>query len=252
MARRHELFWVLAAGAAWTTIVCAPAFSTPAGAVDPVLSIVGGTGTPSGTVGVVIELSNDADNVAVAADLDIDFPADVVEFVPPVSVHCRAASRVSSTHEVGGTVPRPGLLRLAIFNPTGLETLGDGELATCDFHILPNPAAGIAALTPEFVELTGADGTIPVTAIGGTIGIANFTPPATPSVSPTPSVSCLGDCNADARVTMDELVRGVAIAVGSVPLRECPTWDASGDGTLSISELIRAVKNALEGCEAAS
>lgn len=247
MARRHELFWALAAGAAWTTIVCAPAFSTPAGAVDPVLSIVGGTGTPSGTVGVVIELSNDADNVAVAADLDIDFPADVVEFVPPVSVHCRAASRVSSTHEVGGTVPRPGLLRFALFNPTGLETLGDGELATCDFHILPNPAAGIAALTPEFVALTGAEGDIPVTVTGGRIAIANFTPPPTP----TPSASCLGDCNADASVTVDELVRGVGIAIGRAPLSECPTWDASGDGTLSISELISAVNNALVGCEAA-
>jgi hypothetical protein len=240
------------AGAAWASIVCAPALSTPAGAVDPVLSIVGGTGILGGTVAVVIELSNDADNAGVSADLDIDFPADVVEFIPPVSVNCRAAARLSGTHQVGGTVPRPGLLRFAIFNPTGLETLGNGELATCDFHIPPNPAAGIAALTPAFVDLTGAGGGLPVTAIGGTIVIANFTPPPTPPVSPTPVPSCLGDCNADGSVTMDELVRGVAIAVGSVRLTECPTWDLSRDGMLSISELISAVKNALQGCERTS
>jgi hypothetical protein len=42
-------------------------------------------------------------------------------------------------------------------------------------------------------------------------------------------------------------VRGVAIALGSVPLASA-LLDATGDGRVGIDELVRAVNAALSGC----
>ena len=53
-----------------------------------------------------------------------------------------------------------------------------------------------------------------------------------------------------AAVTIDELIRGVNIALGNTPLSNCPAFDANGDGEVTIDELIRAVNAALDGCGA--
>jgi hypothetical protein len=60
--------------------------------------------------------------------------------------------------------------------------------------------------------------------------------------------ACLGDCNGDGEVTVDELIRGVNIALGSLPLSECPVFDGNEDGSVTVDELITAVNNALSGC----
>jgi ELWxxDGT repeat protein len=60
--------------------------------------------------------------------------------------------------------------------------------------------------------------------------------------------SCAGDCNGDGQVTVDELVRGVGIALGTTPLSTCASVDRDGDGAVSIAELIEAVTAALAGC----
>ena len=64
--------------------------------------------------------------------------------------------------------------------------------------------------------------------------------------------SCVGDCNEDNSVTVDELVRGVNIALGNSELSGCPLLDASGDGQVTIDEVVRAVNAALVGCSAPS
>ena len=64
--------------------------------------------------------------------------------------------------------------------------------------------------------------------------------------------ACVGDCSGDGEVTITELVRGVSIAVGATPLDACRAFDRSGDGEVSIDELVLAVKNALDGCSAAT
>src|SRR4030095_15300447 len=114
----------------------------------PELAVVGGTGILGGTVGVVIQLSHDADNTGVAADLDIRFPTDLVEFHAPVIINCRIAGRLAATHHVAGAAPEAGLVRLA-FIPRDLVLLPfhEGELATCDFRILSGADAPSAALT---------------------------------------------------------------------------------------------------------
>ena len=56
---------------------------------------------------------------------------------------------------------------------------------------------------------------------------------------------CAGDCSGDASVTVDELVRAVRIALGQEPLEVCRSVDGDGDGSVAVNELIRAVNEAL-------
>lgn len=61
---------------------------------------------------------------------------------------------------------------------------------------------------------------------------------------------CQGDCNGDARVTIDELVTAMNIVLGSQPLEACSAYDVNGDGTVTVDELIGAMAFALNGCPA--
>jgi Zn-dependent metalloprotease len=59
---------------------------------------------------------------------------------------------------------------------------------------------------------------------------------------------CTGDCSANGVVTVNELVTGVNLALGRVPLASCQTFDRDGDGKVAIDELIVAVADAIHGC----
>lgn len=61
-------------------------------------------------------------------------------------------------------------------------------------------------------------------------------------------VLCVGDCNSDGMVLVNELIIGVNIALGLAPLSQCEAFDANGDGNVGINELILGVNNALNGC----
>jgi len=76
-----------------------------------------------------------------------------------------------------------------------------------------------------------------------------------PTASPTATTIatfaaavCQGDCNGDAAVRIDELVRGVNIALNALPVSACAAMDASGDDAVRVDELITAVNAALRGC----
>jgi hypothetical protein len=59
---------------------------------------------------------------------------------------------------------------------------------------------------------------------------------------------CIGDCNGDSEVTVDELITGVNIALGSQPLSDCEVMDEDGSGAVEVNELVTAVNAALCGC----
>jgi hypothetical protein len=61
---------------------------------------------------------------------------------------------------------------------------------------------------------------------------------------------CVGDCNVDTMVAINELITGVNIALGSAQVSACPSFDVNGDGMVAINELIGGVNNALGGCPA--
>ena len=69
-------------------------------------------------------------------------------------------------------------------------------------------------------------------------------------VARTAMAQCPGDCTGDGVVSINELIRAVNIALGHAPLTGCPAADANGDGVVRIGELISAVNAALTGCPA--
>jgi hypothetical protein len=49
-------------------------------------------------------------------------------------------------------------------------------------------------------------------------------------------------------VAVNELVSSVNVSLGSASLALCIVSDPSGNGAVSVDELIRAVRGALDGC----
>jgi len=64
--------------------------------------------------------------------------------------------------------------------------------------------------------------------------------------------ACIGDCNNDGEVTVDELIIGVNVALGEAPLSACPSFDASNDGSVTVDELVFCVHEALTECAPAT
>lgn len=62
------------------------------------------------------------------------------------------------------------------------------------------------------------------------------------------SAECIGDCNEDGTVAVNELVTSVDITIGSRDLVSCPSLDSDADGTGAVNDLLVAVDNALNGC----
>jgi CSLREA domain-containing protein len=90
---------------------------------------------------------------------------------------------------------------------------------------------------------------------GCDIGAYEFepAPTATASATPTPTprataTLCVGDCNGDGIVTVNEIILMVDIALGYLPASACTAGDADHDGSVTISEIVAAVNSALNGC----
>jgi hypothetical protein len=68
--------------------------------------------------------------------------------------------------------------------------------------------------------------------------------------APAVGQTCPCDCNTDGFVRVDELVRGVNIAVGRAAATICPAADLDRSGAVAVNELVRCVGSALDGCDA--
>jgi hypothetical protein len=75
---------------------------------------------------------------------------------------------------------------------------------------------------------------------------------ATVAAVPAARAQCPGDCDGSGRVTINELVLAVNIALGTTALSACAASDRNGDGQVSINELLAAVNAVLNGCPVAA
>lgn len=62
------------------------------------------------------------------------------------------------------------------------------------------------------------------------------------------TLPCVGDCNRNGSVVVNELVLGVNIALGFSAATMCETMDRNGSLTVSCDELVQAVNALLRGC----
>lgn len=74
-------------------------------------------------------------------------------------------------------------------------------------------------------------------------------PCVSPSPTPTPPRStCIGDCNGDDAVGIDELLVGVHVALGDLPVGACPSLECNENQAVTASCITLAVDNALHDC----
>lgn len=66
------------------------------------------------------------------------------------------------------------------------------------------------------------------------------------AIAQLPAV-CIGDCNGDGAVAINELILGVNIALNMLDISDCPNLD-NGQGTVTVDRLIAAVNSALCDC----
>jgi YVTN family beta-propeller protein len=158
----------------------------------------------------------------------------------------------------------PGSPRRVVFRPDGrfayvatdtaaVTVIDTASASISDSIDVGTPQNGIA-VTPDgaFIYVTGVDWTIPVIDTADNQIVARLYAGGFPgdiAIGPDPGPVCPGDCNADGRVTIDELMAGVAIALGRATFETCPRMDADGSHTVTVAALVRAVGGALRGCE---
>ena len=129
-----------------------------------------------------------------------------------------ALTRQSNTSDNGND--------FALGVPAPRNNAGDaGTLGQCPSGETPTPTSEPATTTPE----------------------AN-TP--TPTATAPPASECVGDCDANGNVAINELIAAVNIALGSAPVSACAASACEAGPAVTITCLIRAVNNALNGCPA--
>lgn len=100
--------------------------------------------------------------------------------------------------------------------------------------------ADASGVMPDFLVPAGSlphDGGM--VCFGGGGGISTQPPPA-----------CSGDCDEDGMVAVNELVFGLGVSLGSLPVSDCPLLDADENERVSVDELVRSVAASLNGCPA--
>ncbi|MBI4518996.1 MAG: hypothetical protein HY699_24660 [Deltaproteobacteria bacterium] len=185
--------------------------------------------------------ANDGEGGVASAAIEIEIVADPAE-VPPPPDELKVEPLLLSLEPSAGR----SNARLFVDNPAG------------------NPLRWRASASERWVQLSHAEGLTPNEITVGIVddaGLAGGDHAA--SITVTDDVSgnmvviplaasigpgCTGDCDGDGNVTVDELVTGVNIALGTFSDEPCPVFDANLDGEVTVDELVMAVNNALNGC----
>ena len=92
------------------------------------------------------------------------------------------------------------------------------------------------------------------------VSVSEVAAAAAPTVTATPTAiataaaasasDCLGDCDGNGIVSVDELVLGANIALGLQQPASCPAFDCNHNGQVTVDCLVKAVNAALSGCTA--
>lgn len=219
----------------------------------PVARVVIGAaeGEPGDVVQIAVTLSL-IDPAAAIAGVQADFTFDPAT---PVSPTQNGQPDCTVNEEIGQTVPGFSFLppscvpggdcvgvRAVLLSLAPSAPFADGALLyTCAVAIAGDAAPGVHPLVAG--EVAGSDpegAAVPLVGADGAVAVA--TPPLPPP--------CVGDCDGSGEVSINELLTGVNILVGSVPLTQCAAMDANDDGSVAINELVQAVNVALGRCPA--
>lgn len=201
---------------------------------------------------------------SVALQFDIHFSGPFV--IRPLAVgrpDCRLIPSVERSGTVFVFIPAGCTLevepvcegtRVLIFDFFDRSPLPDGPLLSCTLLVSASATDGEYPIAIRNVAVSDATGRLLANARGvdGTLAVSQavprptFTPTPLPTPSPTPP-ACIGDCNGDFTVTIEELVAMVGNALGERDM-DCEVADPNRDGIVTVEEIVAAVNFALHGC----
>ena len=145
---------------------------------------------------------------------------------------------LSGTCDVRSAVP------LAIENQNPLTALTWEAIASEPWLRLSATSGTTPAEITVSIDPTG----VPSGRYGGTITVNSNAGNQVVTIDASFVPACVGDCDGNGTVAVNELILGVNIALGNAPAAQCAAFDPDATTTVSISELVQAVNAALNGC----
>jgi hypothetical protein len=189
------------------------------------------SGNPGRTVGFAVSIDTQQQNV-VRAEVCIDFdpltPINADVDVPD----CDADESLDGAFifEPEGCTPLSNCARVCAA-VTGDRIRNGAMLFSCRVAIASGATPdNYPLICSDPVAIDPDDNRLDATCTDGTVIV---------------ETNLTGDCNGDGMVTINELIIGVNIALGNLPIASCPAFDTDRNGQVSIDELIQAVNNAL-------
>jgi hypothetical protein len=150
------------------------------------------------------------------------------------------------------STPRPTFTFTATATPASTATPSTTATPTVT-PSATNPPTATPTPTPSGVPTASPTSEPTATATAASTGTSSPLPSATPGVAATstpthvPAPACVGDCNGDGAVTVDEIITMVSVALGEAGA-ECGAGDRDGDGEITVDEILAAIDHALNGC----
>ena len=207
---------------------------TPTPTPQPMVYINVGSasGGPGDTVRIAVSLQASGAEVAATAN-DISFDLGVLSLDP---AHCQVSPALdkSLVASVVWDSAYTREMRFFVRSNRDAAPIPDGILYTCTVRIAPSAWPGSYVLWNSGSTAFGPDAQPLWTA--GASGLV--------TVSLVP-LTCVGDCNGDGSVTVDEILSMVEAALGNAPATDCRT---GGNEQITVAEILTAVNNALNGC----
>lgn len=214
--------------------------------VDPVVSLdLGRVAVASGERAVVplfVHILND--DVAIIA----------VQTELRVSQETSIAAAPDGTPDCSTGVSGDAFQALS-FQPSGCQAGLD--CTSVRAAVIRSPAAPIADGTAVFqctfeIRETLGPGSYPIRHVPGsqlaTDSAGAFRGATTTDGEIVVRSACVGDCNADQRVPVSELLTGVNMLLGLAPTATCSAFDRDLNGLVTVDELVTAIGEALRGC----
>ena len=60
--------------------------------------------------------------------------------------------------------------------------------------------------------------------------------------------TCVGDCDGNGMVSVDENVLGLTMILEDLPMKICPSFDADSNGEITVNEIVVSIADTLYGC----
>lgn len=136
--------------------------------------------------------------------------------------------------------------------PTSTPTLTSTPTSTLTPTLTLTPTATYTPTASPTDTPTGVPTSTPTvtgTATATSTEVPTSTPTATATATPAPP--CAGDCTGKGRVTVDDILTMVNIALGTAGVT-CDAGDVNHNGHITVDEILTAVNNALNGCPVAT